>query len=268
MKSKVTVLTTVFNGEKYIKETVDSVLNQSLNEIEYIIVDDGSNDKTGNLLGKIKDDRVKVITIPHSGRGVALNVGVENCETTYLAILDADDLAYKDRLLLQLNIFGKNSDVDVVSSRCTVNISNYYNNNTYYDDSLSVSTINHKKFIKHNAICHSSAMIKVQSLREIGGYDAKRSELFDYDLWVRLIERGSIFMKIEAPLVYKRIHTDQYFEKNKRIKYLYSSTKCKYRVINLMPAGVAYYIFPVASFCYGLLPRKVRKYFMDIIGGF
>ena len=264
---KVTVLTTVYNGEKYLQQTIDSVLNQTLVEIQYIIVDDGSNDVTKNILNDIKDDRVNVITIPHSGRGAALNVGIENCSSEYIAILDADDIADKNRLFLQYKVFYENQYIDVVASQFTINILEINQQNNINND-VKYSIIEHKNFIKHNAICHSSAMIKVECLQKVYGYNANRTELFDYDLWIRLMNYGSIFYRIELPLVYKRIHEDQYFEKRKRLIYLLSAAKCKYRAIRMVSDNILDYVIPIVTFIYGLLPIKLRAARMDKIGRF
>jgi len=261
---KVNVLTTVYNGEKYLQETIDSVLNQTLDEIKYIIVDDGSNDQTKHILLNIKDDRVKVVTLPHSGRGLALNAGLERCNANFVAILDADDIADKNRLAYQLKVFEDNQDVDVVSSYFSINLNKFYQTEGIHDN-YNYSNIGYKTFIKHNAICHSSAMIKVECLRKVAGYNVNRTELFDYDLWLRLMGIGCKFSMIEMPLVFKRIHDEQNFEKRKRLKYLLSATRCKYRAIKMTSDNFLDYIFPILTFFYGLLPTKIREWRMENI---
>ena len=265
LPAKVTVLTTVYNGEKYLQETIDSILNQSLDEFQYIIVDDGSNDQTKEILQNIKDDRVEIVTIPHSGRGVALNTGLEKCKTNFIAILDADDLADKNRLFCQLKVFNEDQDVDVVSSYFSINLSDFNQNKEIQED-YKYSNIEYKNFIKHNAICHSSAMIKVECLRKVSGYNVNRTELFDYDLWLRLMAIGCRFSKIEFPLVFKRIHDEQNFEKRKRLKYLFSAARCKYRAIKMASNNILDYMLLILTFLYGLLPTKIRECKMETIG--
>jgi teichuronic acid biosynthesis glycosyltransferase TuaG len=263
--AKVTVLTTVFNGEKYLQETIDSVLNQSLGEFKYIIIDDGSTDRTKEILAKIQDNRVEIVKLPHGGRGVALNSGIEKCNTEFVAILDADDVTNKNRLACQLRVFEDNNDIDVVAGYFTLKISDLNSAKELQGD-CKYSIIDYKQFIKHNAICHSSAMIKVKSLLTIGAYNAYRTELFDYDLWLRIMENGGVFVKIKKLLVFKRIHDEQSFEKRKRIKYLLSATKCKYRAILIASNNPIDYIYPILTFFYGLLPRKIREFRMEAFG--
>ena len=262
---RVTVLTTVYNGEKYLQETIESVLNQSLGEFKYIIIDDGSTDRTKEILAKIHDDRVEILTLTHGGRGVALNSGIEKCNTEFIAILDADDVADKNRLACQLKVFDDNNDIDVVAGYFTLKISDLSSNKELQGDN-QYSIIDYKQFIKHNAICHSSAMIKVNSLTTIGAYNASRTELFDYDLWLRIMGNGGVFVKIKKILVFKRIHDEQSFEKRKRIKYLLSATKCKYRAILIASNNPIDYILPILTFIYGLLPRRIREFHMEAFG--
>ena len=109
-------------------------------------------------------------------------------------------------------------------------------------------------------------MIKVNSLTTIGAYNSSRTELFDYDLWLRIMRNGGIFVKIKKNLVFKRIHDEQSFEKRKRIKYLLSATKCKYRAILIASNNPFDYVIPIVTFFYGLLPRRIREFNMEAFG--
>ena len=92
---QVSVIMTVYNAEQYVKLAIDSILNQTLHNIELVIVDDGSSDGTSKLLAEAKTDpRVRVISKDRIGRGRALNVAWSNARGLYIANLDADDLAF------------------------------------------------------------------------------------------------------------------------------------------------------------------------------
>ena len=90
---KITVIMPVFNKEKYVEVSIKSILNQSLREFEFIIIDDGSVDKSGTICDKFaeKDNRIKVIHIKNSGVSNARNIGLDMAEGQYITFIDADD---------------------------------------------------------------------------------------------------------------------------------------------------------------------------------
>lgn len=124
---KISVLTTVYNGEGFLEDTIKSVLNQTFKDFEYVIIDDGSTDNTRKIIKKFekKDPRVKYY---HYGKNKGyenlhnvINFGLKKCRGKYIARLDADDLCYKNRLKIQYayleehkNIFMVGSSADVI----------------------------------------------------------------------------------------------------------------------------------------------------------
>ena len=254
---KVSVVTTVFNGIEFLAETVESVLQQTFEDFEYIIVDDGSTDETLKYLEGLKDTRIKIISLPHSGRGVALNTGLKNANSELIAILDADDIASKDRLFVQYNFMIEHPEISVLSSKCTVNKSKIFEN--INPESYRSNELNLVEFIKHNPVCHSSSIIRLSALRDVGNYDVSRTVLFDYDLWIKLVIRKHVFVKIHLPLVFKRIHSNQSFERKNRLHYLIEATKLKYKVKQYSNKDFREYSYIFFSFFYALIPISIRK---------
>lgn len=257
--ARVSIITTVYNGLLYLPETVSSVLNQSMTDFRYIIVDDGSQDGSVEYIRRISDPRVVKVFLPRSGRGTALNEGLKFCETEYVAILDADDVAAPHRLGLQCAVFDGNHEFAVAAGGFTVSGEGILRDGR---EVPGVREIIPKSFIRHNAVCHSSVMMRMSALQDVGLYNENRTELFDYDLWLRLAERGYRFCHIESPLVFKRIHKGQHFERKKRLKYLWSAAGCKYRAVKLFSNNPLDYVVVLLTFCYGLLPNAFRKKLM------
>ena len=258
---KISVITTVYNGLKYLPETINSISKQDIiDNVEHIIVDDGSTDGTLEYLSELSLPHLKVISLPRSGRGVALNKGVEVSQGQYIAILDADDISSPFRLKIQSDFLDSHKSVSLVCSECTVN-----HDILLLDEPVDIISeiIKPKAFSKKNAICHSSVMVRKKDLENVCGYNEKRTELFDYDLWVRLLERKCIFSKLKYNLIYKRIHKDQSFENKKRYKYLWGSLIFKYKILSYHGGSVVEYIFPLLIFAYGFLPVVIRKRLMD-----
>lgn len=124
-KIKVSVILPVYNGEKYLKDCLDSLLNQSLKEIEIICIDDGSVDNSMEILKeyRAKNDKIKIISQENQGAGVARNNGMKIATGEYLSFLDADDFFEKDMLKLSYNKSKeKNADICIFESYSYNNI--------------------------------------------------------------------------------------------------------------------------------------------------
>lgn len=108
----VSVIIVVYNGEKYISQAIESVLNQTYEKIELIVVDDGSIDSTAKIVKKYND--VKYVYQQNKGEGSARNLGIKLASGKYLAFLDADDLYREDKIEKQVKVLKENNDIQVV----------------------------------------------------------------------------------------------------------------------------------------------------------
>lgn len=123
---KISILTTVYNGERFLRETLDSVLSQSFKDFEYVIVNDGSIDGTEKIIKEYckKDSRINLISLKENkgsdNLGNVMNEGLKNCKGKYIARLDADDICHKDRLLSQYNYLEKHNKVFLVGSSAEI----------------------------------------------------------------------------------------------------------------------------------------------------
>ena len=124
MSIKVSVIMPVFNVEKYLRQCLDSLLNQSLTEFEIICVDDGSTDSSLEILHEYqqKDHRVKVLTQQNKFAGVARNNGLKVAQGEYVFFLDSDDFFEKD-MFMEVYNQGKKTDADIVIFDGNINIS-------------------------------------------------------------------------------------------------------------------------------------------------
>lgn len=112
-KDIVSVIIPVYNGEKYLSETLESVLNQSYKNLEVIVVDDGSNDKTALIIKNYKT--IKYIYQENAGTASAFNNGIDNAIGKYFAFLGADDLWKKEKTEIQMEAFQKYPEHDIIS---------------------------------------------------------------------------------------------------------------------------------------------------------
>ena len=116
MSRLISVITTTYNAENTVEDTILSVLNQKGVELEYVIVDDGSTDKTLDVMKRYSDPRIHIFEAGRVGRGNALNIGIANSTGKYIAILDADDVSHPYRLKTQLVVMEQHEEIDVLGT--------------------------------------------------------------------------------------------------------------------------------------------------------
>ena len=121
MKPKISVIMSVYNGMPFLKEAVESVLKQTYKNFEFIIIDDGSKDKSWQHLKSLKDARIKIIKNKKNlGLAASLNKALRHTLGDYVARMDADDVSYPERLTTQIKYMEKNPQIDICGSFVSV----------------------------------------------------------------------------------------------------------------------------------------------------
>ena len=112
---KISVIMPVYNGEKFLKEAIESILNQTFQNFELIIINDGSKDSSLDIIKKYEnsDNRIKVINQENAGVSVSRNNGIKNSIGEYVAFIDCDDLWLPKKLETQLESFNKDEDLKI-----------------------------------------------------------------------------------------------------------------------------------------------------------
>jgi hypothetical protein len=195
----------VFNGERYLAEALDSVLNQSFRDFEFVVVDDGSTDGTSSILNQRTDPRLKCHRLDHVGLVAALNRGIEACSAPYIARMDADDLSYPDRLSRQVDHLESDPLCDVVTG-CSDLLDR--DGVVVGRTSGGVGPDMVLELAGGNGIVHGSVMIRRELLLSAPAY-VRAPE--DYRLWVRLAREARKFHSIPEPPLYGfREHSTRY----------------------------------------------------------
>jgi len=176
----------VYNGQKYLRQAIDSVLNQSFRDFEFIIIDDGSTDKSPQILAKYqnKDSRIRVVHQRNLGLTKSLNKAIKLARGKYLARIDADDLAYDSRFEKQVRFLEKHPKIGLIGSRV-----NIIDEKGKIIGKLSYPIEDHvirKHLIWHNPFCHSSVMLRKEVIKKTGSYSESFICAQDYDLWMRI----------------------------------------------------------------------------------
>lgn len=207
---EVSVIITVYNGERYLKSAIDSVLQQTASNFELIVVDDGSDDRTPEILAEAKaDHRVKVISKPRMGRARALNVGWRQAVGEFIAILDADDLAAPDRLEKQVTFLRQNPEVGALATACTLLDIDTGKARISYEP-LTDGEVQ-KMLVRRNPVEHSTVMMPRHVLERVNGYNEGYKVFIDYELWVRIAEQYPIVILPDV-LATRRTHLHEYFQ--------------------------------------------------------
>lgn len=254
---------TVRNGHKTLEAALDSICNQTMTNWEAVIVDDGSTDSTASILASYanKDPRFKSITTQGIGRGHALNLALKSAAAELIANLDADDLCHPERLEIQAQVMEKRSDISLLSTRhVVIGAGETPGWQTYNGQSGDAPFLDLSRLLLLvNVIDHSSVMFRKQSILAIGGYDAARRWLFDYELWLRLLENKLSVHEIGLVLAAKRIHADQSFERHNRWAYLLSAITLHYKKFLRIRPPLKYWVAPLARLAWAAMPTSLRS---------
>jgi len=218
---KVSVIMSVYNGERFLKQSIDSILIQSFRNFEFIIIDDGSIDNTKEILREYenKDKRIKIISNEKNvGLSKSLNKGLNLVCGDYIARMDSDDISLPNRLRKQVSFMDNNPEIGLLGTA-------YYE----IDENDNIIGIKHfpcedyklrKTLIKYNPFFHASVMIRRKILEHIGKYDEVISKAQDYELWFRIAKVSKI-ANLDELLMKRRYTKDQISIKyeNEQIKW-------------------------------------------------
>lgn len=205
---EVTVLMSVYNGEKYLRQCIDTVLSQTYGDFEFLIIDDGSNDSTYPIITSYSDPRIKVIRQSNCGLTKSLNRGLRMATGEFIARIDADDYAMPDRLEKQLYFLQHNTDIALVGSNAMlIDESGKRIGRTHF-------TNEHEKFVTHleegkSGFPHSSFFFRIEAVRQIGGYNERYIKAQDKDLLLRFCQKYRVAC-IPEPLIALRLSSSSF----------------------------------------------------------
>jgi len=206
---KVSVVIPAYNCEKFISTAIESVLSQTYGDYEIIVVNDGSTDKTDEVLSRYAS-KIKKIYQPNKGPAEARNTGIANSGGEYIAFLDQDDAWLPDKLRMQVEVMEKNDKLGLVYTDIYIlNDKEFSNADCLYRRSFQMRQPHRGSVIEYlfldNFIATSSVMVRKECFSEIGMFDSSVVPSEDYDRWLRIAADYEIDF-IDAPLVKFRDH--------------------------------------------------------------
>ncbi len=194
----------VYNSELYIREAIDSILNQTFSDFEFIIIDDASTDKSVEIIQSYTDSRIQLIVKPqNSGYTNSLNYGLKIAKGEYIARMDSDDISLPTRFEKQVAYLDRNPDVVLCGANYTIIGTDNVYKLTENNDEIQMY------FITDNCIAHPVVMLRNSVLKKYAIlYDVTKEPAEDFDLWVRLFNYGKLHNLQEVLLNY-RVHEQQ-----------------------------------------------------------
>jgi glycosyltransferase involved in cell wall biosynthesis len=200
----VSVLMPVYNTERFVAETTESVLAQTFRAFELIAIDDGSKDRSREILEGFakRDPRVRVVSRPNKGLVATLNEGLALAKAPLIARIDADDLCHPQRFEKQVQALNDDPDLVAIGS-CSAAIDEEGNALGNYPTPLTHDEIEKEHLRGHSSIHHPSVMFRTDVVRQLGGY-RELVPCEDFDLWLRLGEIGRL-ANLPENLITKRL---------------------------------------------------------------
>jgi glycosyltransferase involved in cell wall biosynthesis len=201
--SKISVLIPTYNAESTIKETITSAQQQTFADLEIIVIDDGSTDKTVEIVESIRDFRLKLFVYENGGVSVARNRGIEKATGEYIAFLDADDLWTKDKLERQLLALEANSKAKIAYSR--TRYIDEEGNCLYECEPVSFEgNVLGDLLLTNFLITGSNPLISYQAIRAVGGFDSSLKASEDWDCYLKLAAHYCFAVVPEYQILYRK----------------------------------------------------------------
>ena len=202
-KPKISVLMPVYNGDQFLDKSIKSVLNQTFNNFEYIIINDGSTDDSLKIIKSFEDSRIKIINFStNMGITAALNNGLNAAKGYYIARQDQDDISHLERFMLQIEYL-ENNDVDLVDTNFI-----FIDENDKYLQDYEKRYFNPDETLSHlffYEMVHASIMCK-RLLFTKDNIQYRKRPTEDYDLFIRLAKAGMRAGRLDQKLIKQRKH--------------------------------------------------------------
>lgn len=257
-EKKVSVIMGVYNqwDEKILLEAVDSILQQTLSDFEFIIYDDGSDEKAAQYIQKLDvlDERIVLIgKEENNGLAFSLNECIQKAQGKYIARMDADDISISTRLEKQVAFLETHSDYMWCGSNAAI-----FDEMGIWGERHMPEIPGRQEYLKYSPYIHPSVMYCSEIFRTMEGYKVSSETLRceDYEIFMRFQQAGYKGYNIQENLLLYRENKDSY--ERRKFSYRISEAKVRYHNFKqmdiLFPMGWLYVLRPVAG---GLIPQKL-----------
>lgn len=255
MDKKVSIVLPVYNGERYLKESIESILNQTYSNWELIIVNDCSTDSTSEIINSYakKDNRIKIINndtnlkLPKS-----LNVGFDSATGEYYSWTSDDNMYKENAIEYMVNFLNENPNADLIS--CNFN---YIGEKNDFVSALEIEKRTPKNLLYINDI-GACFMYRASIANKVGEYDANMFLAEDYDYWMRIASTGNIAYSSEILYLYRSHENSLSLTRVQEVKKIAKKARRKnlYNLAKRLSKNFFHYIFLVLGVLYDDLKMK------------
>jgi glycosyltransferase involved in cell wall biosynthesis len=197
----------VYNGERYLREAIESILNQTFEDFEFLVIDDGSSDGSVEIIQSYNDQRIRLIlNETNLGLIATLNKGIDLARGDYIARMDCDDISMPERLDKQYEFMQKNPEAAVSGSwASTIDEQGEVTGEIRTLSSFDCISV---ELFFTNPMIHSSTFFKKNFIASIGSYNKDFERAEDYYLWIRVVQKKGRILNVPLFLLKYRNHTD------------------------------------------------------------
>ena len=251
----VSVLMGVWNGAPRVREAIESVLGQTLGDLELVVVDDGSTDATASILGSFDDARVRATRQPRGGLTFALRSALGLARAPLVARLDADDVALPERLERQRDFLERHPEVGLLGTAAREVDATGREVGVVRPPTEDAAL--RGALIRHNPFVHSSVMMRRSALEQAGGYDPSFPVAQDYDLWMRM-SRVTRMANLPEALVVRRLLPGR-ISASREAERLRAEARVRWRAVRagVYPAWCV--LFALRPYLAQALPASARR---------
>ena len=209
---KVTVAMASYNHERFVGEAIESVLAQDGCDFDFIIVDDGSKDRTAEVIKEYKDPRIHFLPVEkNQGACVALRRAIEGGKGEYVAILNSDDGFLPGKLKKQVDYLNRHPDIYAVFGQPrfidekgkSLRDKEHFCGQVFRQPNRTRQEWLNHFFYKYNALCHPTVMLRRECYHTLGYYDPRLAQTPDFDFWIRLTQQYDIHLMPEELIKYR-----------------------------------------------------------------
>jgi glycosyltransferase involved in cell wall biosynthesis len=199
---KVSVIIPAYNAERTIRETINSVLEQTFFDFELIIINDGSTDNTLQLVNEVKDSRLRVYSYSNAGLSMARNRGITHAKGEYISFIDADDLWTSDKLEMQVQALEK-SPTSGVAYSWTMCMDN--SGKVFYPGVIAnfQGNVYSHLLISNFIASGSNVLIRAEAIKSVGEFDITLKSCEDWDYWLRLAPKWNFVVVPKSQIIYR-----------------------------------------------------------------
>lgn len=255
----ISVIMGIYNCEDTLREAIDCILNQTVKEWELILCDDGSTDRTYDIVKEYKNNYPEKIVVLRNETNRGLNYTLNRClnksQGKYIARMDGDDRCVPERFEKELEVFEKEPDIAIVSSDME-----------FFDENGCWGRVSHPEYPERNdfvygtPFCHAPCIVKREAYYKVRGYSVANwlLRVEDYHLWIKMYEAGYKGKNIHLPLYQMRDDRNAYARR--KFKYRINEALVKLYAVKSLRLPIWKSVYAIKPILVGLMPAKLYDY--------